>query len=320
MSKKPTNGKEETPLQIMLKMYPKRIARASLTPYKQFDEAVKNAFDDDGSIDKLHLWEQTTPETLEILFDCFKKAKVLSIRSLRLWKINAGDIGLKAVCDYLAENTDLLVLDMLDNGITNYGCQYLGALFGANASHLKIKKLMFDHNNIGDDGLKFLCDGLRKSPYIEELSLSYCGLGPQAANYLQQLIMNIDTKLEVLNIQGNSLGAEGCYQLLRALELNKKLKVVNISDNQIGEEKLFVDQLTKALETNNFLHNINISYNGIYQDTARLLLEIQKKKKQTRIDLTDRFDYAFSEEYNTFMSKIKPKTVKRGKKKPAARK
>lgn len=320
MSKKPTNGKEETPLQIMSKMYPKRISRASLTAYKQFDEAVKIALDDDGSMEKLHLWDPTNPETLEIIFDCFKKSKLFSLKSIRLWKIGVGDAGVRALCEYLNDNPDLTILDVLDNGITETGCQYLGTLFTANASKLKIKKLMLDHNSIGNDGLRLLCDGLRRSPHIEELSLSYCNLGPESTNYLQQLLMHIDSKLEVLNIQGNSIGADGCYQLLRALEINKKLKVINISDNQIGEEKLFVDQLLKTLESNKTIYNLNLSHNGIYEDTARMVLELQKTKKQTKVDLTDRFDYAFSEEYNIFMSRIKPKVLKKGKKVQATRK
>ena len=317
MSKKQnSNGKEETPLEMLVRTYPRNIAKKSQEPYKQFDEVIQAAMDDNGDMEQLHLWQESNPDTLETIFECFKKSKFVTLKSIRLWKTRLGDKGLEALCAFIAEAKELTILDLLENGITAKGCESLGKLFMSFPVDLKIKRLMMDHNRIGDSGLKSLCHGLRFSPNIEEVSLTYCNLDSKAADYIQQLLMYVDSKLEVLNIQGNMIKANGAYQILRALEMNKQLRVCNLADNQIGDEKLFVDQLMKTLKNNNSIRFLNLSHNGIYEDTASQMLEIQKQKKQTRIDLTDRFKFEFAEEYNKFMSKIKLKpSKKKGKKK-----
>ena len=48
---------------------------------------------------------------------------------------------------------------------------------------------------------------------LTDLSLSYCGLDKGAGKPLQLLLAFIDSKLETMNLQGNSLGTEGSLSL-----------------------------------------------------------------------------------------------------------
>lgn len=311
-------NKEETPVNNLLKKHPKIYNKAKIPIYKHFTDKIKEAVEEDTNLAQLHLWQETTPQSVSTMFDCLQKTKVNSIRSLRLWKINAGDEGINALSNYLLENPDLEIIDLLDNNITKNGCLNFGVTLYKQPSLFKLRKLMIDHNNIGNEGLRKLAHGLRKSPFIEELSLSYCNLEENASNFLQQILMFINSKLHTLNLQGNGLKNRGFNQLLRALEFNEKLKNLNLSDNQIGEDEKLIVQFIKTLKANNCIKNIDLTYNGIYQETAVKIMEVQKEKKQTNIDLTDRFDSDFILTYNAFMLKVKKnkgKKKRKGKKK-----
>lgn len=48
------------------------------------------------------------------------------------------------------------------------------------------------------------------------------------------MLANINSKMLSLKLQGNPLGNEGLYELLRALSYNDTLEKINISDIQIN--------------------------------------------------------------------------------------
>lgn len=82
-----------------------------------------------------------------------------------MWKIKALDEGVRAVSSYLAMPNIVKTLDLMDNGVTslgkpsNYlGCDFLGKALHPSANKT-LQKLMLDHNNIGTEGLKNLCEG-----------------------------------------------------------------------------------------------------------------------------------------------------------------
>ena len=274
--------------------------------YKQFDQKIRACVEEGTDLTQLHLWEETNPNATRVVFESLGQIGINTIRSLRLWKIQAGDEGIRALCAYLQINKELDVLDLLDNGITSLGCRFLGDCFGEQFSVLQIKKLMLDHNLIADKGLQLLVDGLRRSPFISELSLSYCGLTEKSAAPLQQMLMFVNTNLESLNLQGNVLGREGTFQLFRALEFSTRLNDLNLSDNQIPDTKYLVDQLIQVIETNTVIFSINLNFNGFAQESAEKILTAIKKKMRPKIELTDRFSPEFVAEYNAVLLKIKP--------------
>ena len=122
--------------------------------------------------------------------------------------------------------------------------------------------------------------------------------------------MFVNSNIKILNLQGNALGNEGFYQILRALESNSTLVELNISDNSICESVDLVDLLLNVLKNTKSIQKLNLSYNGIYQQTAEQILKLQRECKKTKIILTDRFDANFTLEYNAFFAKLK---LKKGK-------
>jgi len=51
---------------------------------------------------------------------------VETIRSLRFWKINAGDEGFLEFTNYLLKNPNITLVDFLDNEITEKSCLKIG--------------------------------------------------------------------------------------------------------------------------------------------------------------------------------------------------
>ncbi len=44
-----------------------------------------------------------------------------TLKSVRLWKVRAGDEGIRALSNYMAINKTVTTLDIMDNGITQLG-------------------------------------------------------------------------------------------------------------------------------------------------------------------------------------------------------
>ena len=92
----------------------------------------------------------------------------------RMWKVAAQDEGVHSIAEYLVDNPQVEVLDLLDNAITHLGCNYIGKIYKSISPTLSIKCLFLDHNKIGDEGMKYLADGLRKSPQLKGIIKKNC--------------------------------------------------------------------------------------------------------------------------------------------------
>jgi hypothetical protein len=57
----------------------------------------------------------------------------------------------------------VLVLELLQNGITALGCQFIGKAINPlnSSSKCNITILKLDHNPIGSEGMEYLAEGLR---------------------------------------------------------------------------------------------------------------------------------------------------------------
>ena len=128
--------------------------------------------------------------------------------------MNAGDEGVRAIANYLQGNTTITILDLMDNGVTSLGCEFLAKGIHP-AANKCLQKLMLDHNNIGTLGLKNLCQGLALNPCLTDVSLSYCGLDRDSGKSIQLVLAFIDSKIENMNLQGNSLQTEGRFAFHR---------------------------------------------------------------------------------------------------------
>lgn len=103
------------------------------------------------------------------------------LRRVRIWKGAVGDEGVRFVCKFLAGCRGLQVLDLMDNGITALGCEFLGKCLGS----CELLQLKLDNNAILSSGLSNLAQGLRLNSTLDKLSLKYCGIDAAGAKSIQ---------------------------------------------------------------------------------------------------------------------------------------
>lgn len=127
-------------------------------------------------------------------------------------------------------------LELLDNNITPLGCEFLSkALHPCQQPQIQILKL--DHNQFGSDGVIALSEGLAVNPILRMLSLTYCGIGPEGADALFEIMIYQKSALEEVNLSGNLLKNEGVAKLLQGVSIAKSLKKILIADNQFSDEE-----------------------------------------------------------------------------------
>ena len=161
MSKKvkKTNQNEETELELAVRITNSRFRSQGISLYKEFDTKMREAQEEDGEIRKLHLWEQAGPNAINVMFQILKEVRlgfakgigqsqehqIHSVELIRLWKVGTEDEGVHSLCQYLLENPDIEVLDLLDNKISYLGCNYMGKVFRGMSAKLNVTKVTFSN-------------------------------------------------------------------------------------------------------------------------------------------------------------------------------
>ncbi|PVD26158.1 hypothetical protein C0Q70_13827 [Pomacea canaliculata] len=69
----------------------------------------------------------------------------------------------------------------------------------------------------------------------ENVNLCYRGLGPVAMKALA-VPLEINTSIEVLNLEGNWIGSEGAHHLCHVLKENVYITYLNLAENKLGNE------------------------------------------------------------------------------------
>lgn len=158
---------------------------------------------------------------------CPALATILSTKESYLRELDLGynsisDDGVGKLVEGLSDpNCRLKTLRLQGCEMTSHACKYLAT---ALTQSLKLKELDLSRNEIGDDGLRHLANGLR----------------------------SCECKLETLKLSQCNIEERGCCYLASALQRNPCLKVLDLSINMIrdkGANELFakfdISQLTK---------------------------------------------------------------------------
>ena len=186
-----------------------------------------------------------------------------------------------SLCAFVA---DLLVhnLNLIRTIMNPIDCLSVG-YFATNLFSLKIREC-----SIGNQGCKFLVQGLSKSPHsqckLTQLYLSYNDIRDQGIHHIAKLLTNI-TSLSYIILSGNAIGNSGLDNLCEALSTNTSLthlllfkcsltlhdhgaiprllrtnatlQYLDLSNNIIGNIEL--SNLCDALSTNTSLKNLYLS-------------------------------------------------------------
>jgi Ran GTPase-activating protein (RanGAP) involved in mRNA processing and transport len=100
--------------------------------------------------------------------------KYEQLKMVRIWKGGIGDEGLRFICKFIDTSHSIQLLDLMDNGISALGCEFIGKTVGS--PNAKLQQLKLDNNPILSEGIKNLALGLRLCNSLDKLSLKYCGI------------------------------------------------------------------------------------------------------------------------------------------------
>ena len=186
-----------------------KTCKASEIPISKIVKESYDAYMEDGSpIQKFNIWESLGWQGTRTLMDALRSVNYAHTRVIRLWKTDSEDEGVRSVCQYIMGCNSVIMLELLDNHISPWGCEHIGKLLlpesKTNLTHLKL-----DHNAFGADGLKHLAKGLSMNKNIVQLSLTYCNIDETGARSLFEILIYSGSVLEELILSGNHLRNAG---------------------------------------------------------------------------------------------------------------
>ncbi|XP_073685380.1 NACHT, LRR and PYD domains-containing protein 3-like [Garra rufa] len=189
------------------------------------------------------------------------------LRELNLSRNKLGASGVKQLSKLLKDShCKLEKIELSECSVKNEGCADLTLALRSNISLLK--ELILNGNELGDSGVKVLCDGLkdshcklekiqlancsitekgcddlasalRSNTHLREINLSWNKLEVSGVNALTGLLKDPKCKLEKLNLSKCSIGDKGCGDLASALQSDAlHLRELDLSENMLGNSGL----------------------------------------------------------------------------------
>ncbi|CAL2044606.1 unnamed protein product [Caenorhabditis brenneri] len=205
-----------------------------------------------------------------------------SLTCLHLENTQMSGKNLLVLICALKYNTGLRELYLGDNGLQPTDGSHIYQLITSNTS---LQLLDLRNNNIGDPGVRHICDGLKNRESIQKSSLSAMVLwnnnvsGASMDSLAEALTEN--TKIETLNIGNNNLGIEGIARLKPSLVSNSHLHRLGLQNTGINCEGAII--LAECIADNTALLRVDIRDNPIA--LAGLLALHSAMKMNTSITL-----------------------------------
>ncbi|XDV23253.1 hypothetical protein PO909_027917, partial [Leuciscus waleckii] len=196
---------------------------------------------------------------------CSVLATVLSSKTI-LKEINLNnsrllDSGVKEICEGV-KKSKLKIMKLSDCSITEEGYKALASALRSNPSHLieldltgndpgqsgvkELSDLQLDPNcqlktlrflgPAADEACQYVTGIVGKNPLLlRELNLSECELGDTRVNQIAALLLDKHCKLNIIQLNNNSITEEGCSALISAFNSDpSNLIELDLSGNELG--------------------------------------------------------------------------------------
>ena len=157
----------------------------------------------------------------------------------------------------------LNTLNLYNNQLDSQSCAMLAHLI-PHVPHLKILTLSMNPN-IGQGGAVPLMTSLTAHNSLEELDLSYTGIGVEDCRALSELLSS-STNLKTLYIWGNDLAPEAVELIISGLHHNTTLKRLTMWFSHFSLQNTI--SLASVLRTNHTLVDLNLAQCDIDSDGA----------------------------------------------------
>jgi hypothetical protein len=285
--KRADGGKQVTDdsAEQLYRAYRRYLNDMSILMPKQLEEKFLEIRDEKnpGFLTELVFWDVLEPEGLRALADALRDTTYTHLKSIRLWGSKTRDEGTRSLCQYMRVSPSILILEMIQCELTSLSCEFLGRLLSpSNSSPLLTLRL--DHNDLGNQGIIQLSEGLSMNSVLKTLTLSYCNFDSHACRAIMQILIFHETALQELDVQGNKIAVEGCSDIFRALKINQVLNKLNIADTALEGDENFVDRFIEMLTVNTSLYSVDLRLNLILDDCAKDVLDRMKHASTGRIN------------------------------------
>jgi Ran GTPase-activating protein (RanGAP) involved in mRNA processing and transport len=148
---------------------------------------------------------------------------------------------------------------------------------------IKLQRLSLEDNSLNDEAVENLCRAFKNQRELRELWLACNNITLIGANFIGKSLILLP-KLEVLNLDFNSIEDEGCKSLCVSLCKSPRLKTLSLEGNGIGAGA--IEELYSLAHRNAPEQFTNLKGNKLRtQDCARLAAELGSQK----VDLGDQF-------------------------------
>ena len=162
--------------------------------------------------------------------DALRAADYQHAKIIRLCRTLCEDEGVRATCNYIAINPNVIMLDLMANNLSPLGCEFVGKLMHPDMKR-NIVNLKLDHNAFGSAGMDMLAAGLRMNKVVQNLSLTYCEIDEKGARSIFEILLFQGSSLEEINLSGNHLRNNGVIEVLKGATAAKKLNKLILQDN-----------------------------------------------------------------------------------------
>lgn len=176
----------------------------------------------------------------------------------------------------LSSNNSLVTLNLSQNNITDDGVGYVTEGLLDNKT---LKELIIYGNKIGDEGVGKIADMLNKNASLIHINLSFNKeIGNEGVKKLADALKD-NTTLQKLNLNCINMEADAYKALAQALEANTTLTDLNLEDAKIREEdKIIIGASKKSIRISLVGNKIIQAINDLIYKDVYDIDDIDKKK------------------------------------------
>ncbi|XP_071777201.2 NACHT, LRR and PYD domains-containing protein 12-like [Centroberyx gerrardi] len=190
------------------------------------------------------------------------------LRELDLGYNSIRDSGVKKLMEGLVDkDCKLKTLRLQGCGFTSRACVYLASVL---CHSPKLRELDLSGNEIGDDGLLHLANGVKyQGCHLETLKLSQCNIKEKGCRSLASALQNNSHHLEVLDLSINAIGDEGAIELFKKVDISNLTKLEMYHCNLTA---LSCESICTALKSeSSSLVDLNLSNNDLKDSGFELI-------------------------------------------------
>ncbi|CAF1489347.1 unnamed protein product [Didymodactylos carnosus] len=202
-----------------------------------------------------HIAIEETPishDSIKLLCDALKSNKTVLI--LELYFINVTDDDVQELAEMLKFNKALRELRMERNQITDRGVKMLADVLSNHNSTLVL--LALSYNKITDDGAAEFSEMLKVNKTFEELQIGDNQIGDQGMKMLCDVLTTGggdggNRTLTFLYMNRNQITDESVDKIVEMIIVNDNLKRLHLADMQISEagfDRIYTARGTKSMQ------------------------------------------------------------------------